>query len=325
MSRGIPKKISELLNKAKESALQAVDIYNKPQTSFKSSGFIVLMCIAWTSLLHSIFEKQNIKYFYRKKNSSRFEKIDGENKTWELKKCAKEFFKDENNPVYKNIVLFYELRNKVEHRFLPEIDSEILAECQAFILGFEKVLVEIFGDKHTLLEGAYIPLQLSYGIRKLPKTKASENILSFIENYRNSLSSNIVNSQDYAYKIFVMPNVGNHRNSSDGAIDFVKIDENNSEKIKKYNKSIIAIKQQKVQVANQGQLKPGMVITKIKEKTEISKTIHWHVKMWKKYKVRESKEACKTQYCQYDEAHKDYIYTGEWVDFLIKKEIPNSS
>lgn len=320
MSRGIPKKVFKLLSKAKESALLAVDIYNKPQTSFKSSGFIVLMCIAWTSLLHSIFEKQKIKYFYRKKNSNRFEKIDGENKAWELKKCAKEFFGDENNPVYKNIVLFYKLRNKVEHRFLPEIDSKILSECQAFILGFEKVLVDIFGDEHTLLEGAYIPLQLSYGMRKLPKTKESNSILSFIEEYRHSLSSDIVNSQDYAYKIFIIPNIGNHRNSSDVAIDFIKIDENNSNEMDKYNKSIIAIKQQKVQVANQGQLKPSMVIKKIEENTGIKKTIHWHTQMWKKHKVRESKETCNIEYCQYDEPHKDYIYTEEWVDYLIKKE-----
>lgn len=325
MSRGAPKKVSELLNKAKESALLAVDIYNKPQTSFKSSGFIVLMCIAWTSLLHAIFEKQKIKYFYRKKNSIRFEKIDGENKAWELKKCAKEFFKNENNPVYKNIVLSYELRNKIEHRFLPEIDSKILSECQAFILGFEKLLVENFGDEHTLLEGAYIPLQLSYGMRKLPETKESKNILSFINAYRSSLSTDIINSQDFAYKIFVMPNVGNHRNSSDAAINFIKIDENNPKEMEKYNKSIIAIKQQKVQVANQGQLKPGMVITKIQEKTGITKTIHWHTQMWKKYKVRESKETCETEYCQYDEPHKDYIYTEQWVDYLIGKENLNLS
>lgn len=320
MSRGVPKKVSELLNKAKESALLAVDIYNKPQTSFKSSGFIVLMCIAWTSLLHAIFEKQKIKYFYRKKNSNRFVKIDGENKAWELKKCAKEFFEDENNAVYKNIVLFYELRNKVEHRFLPEIDSEILSECQAFILGFEKVLVENFGDEYTLLEGAYIPLQLSYGIRKIPNTKESDKILSFIKEYRNSLSNDIVNSQDFAYKIYVIPNVGNHRNSSDVAINFIKIDENNSKEMDKYNTSIIAIKQQKIQVANQGQLKPGMVINKIEENTGIKKTIHWHTQMWKKYKVRESKETCKIEYCQYDEPHQDYIYTEEWVNYLIEKE-----
>ena len=64
MSRGLPGKVSNLLEKAKESALLGVDIYNKPKTSFRAGGFVVLMCIAWTSLFHAIFEKQRVKYFY---------------------------------------------------------------------------------------------------------------------------------------------------------------------------------------------------------------------------------------------------------------------
>ena len=104
MSRGLPKKVSTLLEKAKESALLAVDIYNKPKTSFRSSGFIVLMCIAWTSLLHAIFEKNKIKYFDRGKNN-RYVRIDGEKRAWSLVESAKYFFK-ENNPILKNILFF---------------------------------------------------------------------------------------------------------------------------------------------------------------------------------------------------------------------------
>ena len=320
MSRGLPKKVSNLLEKAKESALLAVDIYNKPKTSFRSSGFIVLMCIAWTSLLHAIFEKNKIKYFDRGKNN-RYVRIDGEKRAWSLVESAKYFFK-ENNPILKNILFFYELRNKIEHRFLPEIDAHILGECQAFILGFERILTKEFGDKHTLLDD-YIPLQLSRSVRKIPETKDGKSLLSFINKYRDSLSMDITNSQDFSYKVFIMPNVGNHRNSSDTAIDFIKIDENNSEEMTKYGKSIIAIKQQKIQVANQGRLKPSRVIKEIREKTDIKKTMNWHTTMWKKYKVRSQGKNAKTiiKYCQYDEPHGDYIYTDKWVDFLIETEI----
>ena len=48
-------KAKNLLEKAKESCLLAVDIYNKPKTSFKSDAYIILMNIAWTSLFHTIF------------------------------------------------------------------------------------------------------------------------------------------------------------------------------------------------------------------------------------------------------------------------------
>jgi len=56
--------------------------------------------------------------------------------------------------------------------------------------------------------------------------------------------------------------------------------------------------------------------------------MNWHTQMWKKHKVRpsskdEDPKKCETQYCQYDELHKDYIYTDEWVDLLVK-EIKNN-
>ncbi len=319
MSRGLPNKVSSLLEKAKESALLAVDVYNKPKTSFRSSGFIVLMCIAWTSLLHAIFERKGVKYFYKKLNN-RYVRVDGEKKAWGLKECAEYFF-NSNDPTLKNILFFYKLRNKVEHRYAPEIDANILGECQAFILGFNKILTNEFGDVHALLDD-YIPLQLSRSVRKIPETGDGTSLLSFINNYRSSLSTDITNSQDFSYKIFIVPNVGNHRNSSDMAIYFKKIDENNSEKMKEHDKLIIAIKQQKIQVANQGRLKPSGVIEEIKKKTGIKKTMHWHTTMWKKHKVRKSGKNPKTteKYCQYDEPHGDYIYTDEWVDFLIKNE-----
>ncbi len=52
-------KVKQLIEKSKNSALLAVEIYNKPRTAFRSSGFIVLMHIAWTSLFHAIFERNN--------------------------------------------------------------------------------------------------------------------------------------------------------------------------------------------------------------------------------------------------------------------------
>ncbi len=38
----------ELLNKAREAALAAVQIFNNPNVTFKSETYVVLMIIAWT-------------------------------------------------------------------------------------------------------------------------------------------------------------------------------------------------------------------------------------------------------------------------------------
>lgn len=57
MSRGLPLNVKLCLDKALDSALLSVETYNKPAVKFKSGGYIVLMCIAWTSLFHAIGDK----------------------------------------------------------------------------------------------------------------------------------------------------------------------------------------------------------------------------------------------------------------------------
>jgi len=332
MSKRFSKNVANLLEKAKESVLLAVDIYNKPKTSFRAGGFVVLMCVGWTSLLHAIFERDGIKYFYREKDGI-YKRIDGDKRAWELLKSAEEFYKDNENPVYKNVLFFYKLRNKIEHRFMPIIDPVISGECQAFLLNFEELLVQEFGEKNSIIENLFIPLQFTKKRKSLPKTKQDTEIINFIESFRESLSLNIADSQKYSFKAFFIPKLGNHRQSSDVAIEFVKFDPDNLEEMKKYQKMLVGIKEKTIPVANQGKYKPGDIYKIIKSKINNNQVLYlktkgkfiaWHTSMWKKHKVRPNAKSsdykkCNTKYCQYDEPHKDYIYTEKWIDFLIKE------
>jgi hypothetical protein len=73
-----------LLQSSIDSALLAVEIYNKPRTTFRCEGFIALMVISWTRLFHAYFNHTiGNKYFYKKK-TGRYETVDGERKAWEL-------------------------------------------------------------------------------------------------------------------------------------------------------------------------------------------------------------------------------------------------
>lgn len=54
----------ELITKAKEAALQAVQVFNSPIYLFKAESFCVLMIIAWTYLLHAYYKKNKIDYRY---------------------------------------------------------------------------------------------------------------------------------------------------------------------------------------------------------------------------------------------------------------------
>lgn len=65
--RGLPRQVRMSLEKARDSALLAVEVYNKPAVKFKSGGYICLMAIAWTALFHAVFFRKKIKPFRKKK------------------------------------------------------------------------------------------------------------------------------------------------------------------------------------------------------------------------------------------------------------------
>ena len=52
--RGLPYDVKALVEKARETALLAVETYNRPTASFRSGAYVVLMIIAWTSLSEDV-------------------------------------------------------------------------------------------------------------------------------------------------------------------------------------------------------------------------------------------------------------------------------
>ena len=74
--RRLPRQVKASLEKACDSAILAVEVYNKPAVKFKSGGFITLMVIAWTSLFHAIFFARKRKPYYMK-SGRRFKKVEG--------------------------------------------------------------------------------------------------------------------------------------------------------------------------------------------------------------------------------------------------------
>ena len=329
----LPRKVKELIEKSRESAILAVDIYNKPATKFRSFSFIVLMNIAWTSLFEAIFEKQGIKYFYRKDNSNRYIYIDGQKKAWDLSKCINEYFKEQSLPVRENLRFFISLRNQIEHRFLPALDLDIFGECQALLLNYEKLLTQEFGEDYSLGESLAIPLQLltvdskwRNKVLKEIQSREYEAVKEYIDTFRYSLDDTVWDSSEYNFKIFLIPKLGNRQKSADIAVEFIPYDKDNPEEMEKYRKVVAFIKKKQVPVVNPGKLKPGGVSQRIKDTLGIKKfeASSQHAKCWKYYKVRpssssKSPEKTKIKYCQYDVAHGDYVYTEEWVEFLISE------
>lgn len=332
--RGLPRDVKAALTKAQESALLAVETYNRPGTVFRSGAYIVLMVIAWTALFHAIFLRRKFNPLYvrvRRGRYVRYEKADGENKAWELAECLRQFYGDQNPPVRKNLEFFVGLRNKIEHRSMPQLDDQIFGECQALLLNFEVLVTKEFGENYSLNESLAVSLQFSTitpsgkakALRQM-QSKAYPSVTEYVRRFRSSLSGDVQESMEYSYKVFLVPKTGNHAKSSDLAIEFINMSTLDEKARDAFEKAVTLVKTRESAVAHPGEMKPKDVASNVQTRIGYRFTTNDHTRCWKHFGVRPPTTAtdptrCQVQYCQWDVPHKDYIYTDEWVEFLVSK------
>lgn len=177
-------------------------------------------------------------------------------------------------------------------------------------------------------------------IRTTQQKEASKQLLSneykdlieFIKKYREHIRDEIFVSQEYSIKLIQIPKITN-TNKNDLAVEFVNwnaISEDDKDKYEKLT-AIVKDKVIKREAVNIGKLKPGQVLAKIKDKIDfaLNHTDHKHllcifrIRPYPEFSTDCDPFDTNTKYCHYDEAHKDYLYQDEWVDFLIKLILEN--
>jgi hypothetical protein len=327
--KGLPYEVKALLQKARDSAILAVETYNRPTAAFRSGAYVVLMIIAWTSLFQAIFLRRNTKPYYRKPGSRRYQRIDGDFKRWELAECLRQYYQNGNPAVRKNLEFFIALRNKIEHRSLPQLDTDIFGECQAMLMNFESILSEGFGDRYAIRGGLTFALQFARSTSKShetsrtkPEQKSFKTVKGFVDEFRSSLSTEIQSDLGYSFKVFLVPKIGNHAAKDAVAVEWVKYDPSKPDEMKEYEKVVAMIKPKEVQVLNLGFIKPGKVVSDVADAIGKPFKMHHHVLCYRHFNVRPPKgaadpKACDTRFCVYDAAHGDYLYTDEWVKHLV--------
>jgi hypothetical protein len=337
--RGLPRLVKESLQKACDSALLAVEDYNRPATTFKSGAYVILMTIAWASLFHAIFLRNGVKPYHKEPNG-RYKRVDGGYSWWELSTCLDQFYKnDHENAVCKNLRLFLPLRNEFEHRGYPELDADLFGECQQMLLNFDESAETQFGSKWSLHESLSFSLQLFGGKqtttgRQLIPNPDSARVKGIIESFRSSVSSETLQTGKYAFKAFLI-RVANHESQDALAVQFIDYDMLNDEQRQSVVRDVAMVKTIRQPVANLDKLKPGEVVARVqaalgnpmierngKESDKI--TMDVFVRCWRKHGVRPPSgdahpDRTKPEFCVYDAVHKDYCYTEAYVMFLIKK------
>ncbi|CDZ76121.1 hypothetical protein BN59_00387 [Legionella massiliensis] len=317
-----------------DSALLAVEIYNKPRATFRTEAFISLMIIAWTRLFHCYFYQSiGDKYYYRDKKSNRYLKKDNERMAWDLSNCIKEYG-NLSEAVKANLNFFILLRNKVEHRHVEKIefDTMLFGECQALLYNFESQLIEWFGYEYCINETLAFSLQFSV-LRNNTQEIANKRALSadlkdlkrFIENYRSSLSQDIFNSNFYSIKLIQIPKISNTERN-DLAIKFVNWSSLSVEDRGNYEKLITIIKDKVIQkpVINYGGMKPKKIRELVEKGCEIKFSDYDHRCFYSIFKIRpltsdkEDPFDTNTEFCNFDEVHNDYVYQEGWAKVIIQ-------
>lgn len=272
--------------------------------------------------------KKNIKPWY--KRAGRFVRIDGDPKHWDLSECLKQYYGGKTPASRKNLEFLIGLRNKIEHRHLPELDASLYGECQAALINLEELLIEAFGDKFAMSEQLAVSLQFSRVVpsekKKAAKalaTSSAKTVTEYVEAFRGGLPSSVLNSMKYSFNVFLVPKVANREKAADASVEFIRVDEASEDELKRLEKLNVLIKEKKIPIANLDLYKPSQVMEKVNARSKYRMTLNSHAESWRHYKVRpatgaKKPEACIPEYCVYDEAHKDYLYTNAWVEKCVQ-------
>ncbi len=323
----------ELLKKSKESVLSAVQIYNNPLSKFRTESYIVHMMIAWNSLLQATFLNKG-QEIYEKDRTGHYIVIEDRKKTISTEKLMSQYFTDNRDPVYLNLDFIIKLRNEIEHAVYVDIEKvgiDLFGECQSLLLNYEETLIREFGEGEMIQNKIGLSIQFSKQLS--PEQLATQiepmksynlNIKKFIEAYRDGISTDIYNDDRYRLSIYMVPKVSNNKHKNDIPVIFdrnVKID---VDEIKSGKVGFMTVKYESVKVPSRDffKLKPSDVVRLVKEQTgRTNFTITQHIKCWVKYEARPRGKdpSIQNDWCMFDEAHGDYVYSQKWVDFLADK------
>ncbi|SUA58543.1 Protein of uncharacterised function (DUF3644) [Oligella ureolytica] len=278
---------NELINKSREAALAAVQIFNNPSITFKSESYVVLMIIAWTYLMHAHYRGKKVVYRYFKKIGKvrRFDKTKhGAYKYWELERCLN----DSNSPIDKdasnNLRFLIGLRHEIEHQMTSRIDDFLSARFQACALNYNEYIKKLFGDEYSIEQHLSFSLQFS-SISMEQKEMLEEqpnlpaNIKGYIQDFDQNLSDNEFGSLSYAYRVLFVPKTVNKRGQADRVIEFVRADSTIAEGI---NKEYVYLKE-----TEKRKMRPSEVVQIMQSEGFNKFNMYHHTQLWGREKAKQ--------------------------------------
>jgi len=294
----------ERLIRAREAMILAVQIFNSAALKFKSEVFVVLVCIAWTYLLHEFYLRKGTKIIGKDGRSLLLSQM------IERDDCPI------TSGIRNNLRSIKLIRDDVEHKLLGRADLKWQSLFQACCLNFDKVLCDLFGKQLTLANELRFALQFArMGIEQLSivnKYEIPEDIEAMDGRLKGAYTEQELADLEYQFRVIYTLDAASKARSY---FEFLRPDSPEGKEIR----NVL------VQYKTGDELypyKPGQVCKLIADKTGKKFTMLNHTRAWQYFKIRPengTKQLGNTNkdFCIYHAAHKDYTYSHAWVDKLI--------
>lgn len=317
-----------MLQASKNEARLAVDLYNRSGAQRQLEAFIVHMNLAWTKLLQAQTERLGNELYERDEQGQRKIHIEGGYLYKPLRTLMREIF-SARDPRVANIDFFTRLRNQIEHRHESQIATLVAGRTQALLLNYEQTLVEFFGSQHALADELRFPLFVSsftedaVAAVKQVRSSVPKGVLEWIQDYESTLDPAVIDDQAYDFRIYLVPHTGS-KSTADAAMTFVRADELTDAQKKVLEQFVTIVREKNVPVEDYNGILPGEVVRQVVARLAKTFNLHVHAQCWTYFGVRpkgsaENKAQTRAEFCRYNQAFNQYVYTPQWVEYLIRR------
>lgn len=227
----------ELIIKAREAAICAIQTYNSASRFFRSETSIVLLIIAWTYFFHALLKREGIDYRYRDR-SGVARTPSGQEKYWDLAKCLKSPKSPLTGAERKNLELLLAIRHEIEHRKTDRIDRYIAPYIQAAVINFDHHLTSEFGPRLSMSSEISIALQLTaFNAAQRENLKSSKglpkDIAAALDESFEGLTDDEAKDPRFSFRVAFVPKVASKPTKADELVEFVRPESEEGQAIQK--------------------------------------------------------------------------------------------
>jgi len=290
-------------------------------------AFIVHMSMAWLRLMQARTEMTDGDLYERTKDNRR---VRGKDSEWKMKPLSTltDVLLQQDDPRRSNLRFFTGLRNKIEHRYEKDIAALVAGRTQAYVLNYERTLVDWFGVKESMANELRFPLFVSSitgdAVKALKEVnkRAPRAVKEWIRDFDANLDSDVSADQAFDFHVYLVPHTG-PKTEADAAMTFVKLDELDDDQRAVMDQVQTIIRNKRVPVANLDRLKPSDVARRVCAGLGQPFSVNDHTQAWRHYGVRppsgsSNPEVTIGDFCLWDDTFKQYVYTEAWAAHLIR-------